>query len=453
MRLLKKYILVALIPVSLNVMADSKVNIVGSEFKVIEVKPDANTGLNNIFVVYDTNGCTLRYSASNGYTATVLRYSNLGGGYAEEVTGVEREASAVSFPLSTDDLGYIIEDGTNRYYCWVVNYTNHKFSISSLTPSSAPECEYSVLEFSGSASPINYFTINGQSRVLSREIYLDYTTQEYDKEASYFKNVDIRKVLESVSSVVSVTPPAYCSTYFTLTGDRFLREWNMATSAETNTVEPYAVDCYTEAVQNEKDFGDEGSNIIKGDESTLGGSAPAEISFTAVTTEAVIHYEWQMSRDQEFDNPDYRFYQKDLDYTFTDDGTFYLRFVGSNADGTCSTYSDIFTVSIGASELKCPNAFSPNGDGVNDIWKVSYRSLIDFNCEIFNRNGQKIYGFTDPSDGWDGTWHGKTVKPGVYYYVIIATGADGKKYKKSGDINIINSVTYSNGTGSSTEMP
>lgn len=453
MRLLKIYFLAALIPVSLTVMADSKVNIEGSGYKVIEVKPEASTGLDNIFVVYDTDGCEFKFNASNGYTATVLRYSNLGGGYAEEVTGVDRESTYISFPLKKDDMGYIIEEGTNRYYYWVVNYANHRFSIESVSPSDTPDCEYSTINFEGEASPINYFTITGQPKVLSREIYVDYTTQEFDSELTQYRNAEVRKIYESIGTVLSVNPPAYCSTFFTISGDRFLRDWSQEIVRETAAVQPYAVDCATEAVQQEKDFGEEGSNIMKGDDSALGGSAPADISFLAYTTEGVLHYEWQMSKDQDFENPEYRFYQKDLDYTFTEEGTFYLRFLGSNADGTCTAYSDIYTVSIGASALVCPNAFSPNGDGVNDIWKVSYRSLIDFNCEIFNRNGQKIYGFTDPSDGWDGTWHGKTVKPGVYYYVIIATGADGKKYKKSGDINIINSVTYSSGSESSTVTP
>ncbi|MDE5795706.1 MAG: gliding motility-associated C-terminal domain-containing protein, partial [Muribaculaceae bacterium] len=106
------------------------------------------------------------------------------------------------------------------------------------------------------------------------------------------------------------------------------------------------------------------------------------------------------------------------------------------------------TVTIGDSELLCPNAFSPNDDGVNDIWKISYRSLLEFKCWIFDRTGKQLYHYTDPSGGWDGTYRGKKVKPGVYYYVIQAAGSDGKKYKKSGDINIIR---YRGGTGSSTE--
>lgn len=434
-----------LLAIPLSVFGASKAMVEGSSLKVIEVSPEASTGLNSIFVVFDSSGCRLSYPASNGYTAVVYRYSNLGGGYAEEINDVERDAKSVSVELTASDMGYIIEDGTKRYYCWVVNYTNHKMSASSLSADATQECDYSILDFEGDAKAITYYTINGQPRTLSREIYLDYSTQEFDESIPGFVDVDTRKVYESIqSSRMSVAPPALCPTFFTLSGDRFLREWKMELKLESGIVQPAAVECKTEAVQEDNSSEDEPSNVIKGDESGLGGSAPANVSFYAYVSDAVVHYEWQMSRSQEFENPEYRFYQQDLDYTFLEEGTYYLRFIGSNSDGSCETFGDVYTVSIGASALECPNAFSPNDDGVNDIWKVSYRSLIDFHCEIFNRNGQPIYSFDDPSAGWDGTWHGRKVRPGVYYYVIVATGADGQKYKKSGDINIINSVNYGN---------
>ncbi len=95
-------------------------------------------------------------------------------------------------------------------------------------------------------------------------------------------------------------------------------------------------------------------------------------------------------------------------------------------------------MSIGESRLSCPNAFSPgDSEGVNDEWKVSYRSLVEFECHIFNRWGVRLATLTDPSQGWDGRYKGRLVDPGAYYYVIKARGADGKSYNLGGDINII----------------
>jgi gliding motility-associated-like protein len=137
-----------------------------------------------------------------------------------------------------------------------------------------------------------------------------------------------------------------------------------------------------------------------------------------------------------------------VEQTFEDAGTFYWRFIGTNAAGTCTANSDVYTVTIGTSSLVCPNVFSPgSSEGVNDVWKVSYSSIISFKCWIFNRWGVQICELNDPSQGWDGKYKGKLVDSGVYYYVIEAKGSDGKKYKLNGDINIIK---YKKGTGTTT---
>ncbi|MCH5327101.1 MAG: gliding motility-associated C-terminal domain-containing protein [Duncaniella sp.] len=128
----------------------------------------------------------------------------------------------------------------------------------------------------------------------------------------------------------------------------------------------------------------------------------------------------------------------DFSYTFTEQGSVFVRFYCANADASCDAYGETYEISIGVSSLKCPNAFSPlNEDGVNDEWKVSYSSIVSFQCSIYNRYGREMISFTDPAAGWDGRYGGKLVPAGVYYYVIKARGADGKEYKLSGDINIV----------------
>ena len=206
------------------------------------------------------------------------------------------------------------------------------------------------------------------------------------------------------------------------------------------------LEVHTEAVQTNLSDGEDASNMIKGDDTLLGGSAPADFTFYAYTTDAVIHNEWQIADDPDFEYVRYRFNEQDLDYTFREEGKYYIRFIGSNEDGSCETVGETYEVGIGASDLRIPNAFSPDGDGVNDIWKVGYRSLLEFKCWIFDRNGRKLYYFDNPSGGWDGQAHGKTVSPGVYFYVIEAVGADGVKYKKGGDINIIRYKKIGNST-------
>lgn len=76
------------------------------------------------------------------------------------------------------------------------------------------------------------------------------------------------------------------------------------------------------------------------------------------------------------------------------------------------------------SSLLMPNAFSPNGDGINDIYKPKdgYRNIEEFHAYIYNRWGQKLYEWTDPATGWDGTYRGKPVKEGVYFCLVKAKG-------------------------------
>jgi gliding motility-associated-like protein len=85
-----------------------------------------------------------------------------------------------------------------------------------------------------------------------------------------------------------------------------------------------------------------------------------------------------------------------------------------------------------------PTAFSPNGDGRNDVFTVKnmkFQRLIEF--RIFNRWGQEIYSTTDPNMGWDGTYQGQPQEIGVYQYLIRVTTPDGKQKFYKGDVSLI----------------
>ena len=102
-----------------------------------------------------------------------------------------------------------------------------------------------------------------------------------------------------------------------------------------------------------------------------------------------------------------------------------------------------FKVVLAESALDVPNAFSPNGDGINDYFNVyNAKSIVSFSAAIFNRWGQKLYSWgIDEMNcegcGWDGTFNGKPVKAGVYYVVVKAKGADGIEYEYRKDVNLL----------------
>lgn len=418
-----------------NIADAQKISINNTTLNVLEYDADKSTGLDKIYVAYDLTNATINYRSDNPYTVKWFRYSNLGGAFAEELSTIEVENGSSILKNPKGDYGYIIEDNDTRYYFWLVEYKDKRFQINSIEEAPVQDCDYTIINIDGFGSPIHYFTINGQQRTLSREIELMYETQEWEPDATEYIQETKTKLLESLSSEISLNPPAYCTSYVRIFGDRFLKAWNWEQTKESNVFAPYSVAVSTSAKQESSESED--SNQIKAEGTGLGGSAPAQILFTAYTTEGVLHDEWQMSRSPEFSDIEYRFSVKDLEYTFTDEGVYYLRYIGSNSDGSCEAISDTYTVSIGASELLCPNAFSPDGDGVNDEWKVSYRSLLEFKCWIFDRAGHQLAYFDNPEQGWDGKKGGKAVGTGAYYYVIQALGSDGKKYKLNGDINII----------------
>ncbi len=431
----------------------------GNSLKVLEETPEKSTGLEKIYVLYSVEGVTASYSSSSGNRINWLQYGNLGGGHAEEVASTQ-DGNTSTLANLEGDKGYIVEDGDRRYCFWVTNYLTHRLKLQAAAPADDQECGVTIINITGSGDPIRYYTINGMQKTLDQEIKVKYTTQEWKESSDQgnFFDVPAEKKFESLQPEYRLSPPNYCSSTFRVSGDKFLRAWNWEESVETSTVKPSSVDARTFAIQHSDSSEDTsssetaGSNQIgSGDGDGLGGSAPCDITFQAYVTEGVIHNEWQLTRDPEFENIDYRFTTQDLDYTFLDEGTHYVRYIGSNDDGSCEYISDTYEVSIGESILKIPNAFSPNGDGVNDEWKVSYRSLQTFQCSIFDRQGHQVCHLTSPDQGWDGKVHGKTVDSGVFFYVIEATGTDGKKYKKSGDINIVKFVGRI-GTSSGTEQ-
>lgn len=426
----------------------------GNSLKVLEETPDKSTGLEKIYVLYSVSGVKVSYTSVSGNRINWLKYGNLGGGHAEPVESIQ-SGNTSTLASVEGDRGYIVEDGDRRYCFWITDYGQHRLDLKSAATAADQECGVSIIEVTGDGNPIRYFTVNGVQKTLDQEIEVEYDTQQWSDQEENFRQVRITKSFESLQSEYRLDPPNYCPTTFTVSGDKFLKAWNWEESVATANVVAFSVDARTFALQSGSgdDSSGEGSNQIGSKENDgLGGSAPCDISFQAYVTDGVIHNEWQLTRDPSFENIDYRFTTQDLDYTFLDEGTHYVRYIGSNADGSCEYVSDTYEISIGESELKIPNAFSPNGDGVNDEWKVAYRSILEFQCHIFDRNGHQVCHLTSPDQGWDGKVGGKTADSGVFFYVIEAVGTDGKKYKKSGDINLVRYVGRS-GTSTATQNP
>ena len=87
--------------------------------------------------------------------------------------------------------------------------------------------------------------------------------------------------------------------------------------------------------------------------------------------------------------------------------------------------------------LDVPNAFTPNGDGVNDRVFVRGFGIAKMNWMIFNRWGTLVFQSADRKIGWDGNYKGSKQPKEVYHYVLDVEFSDGKKYQKKGDITLL----------------
>jgi gliding motility-associated-like protein len=88
-------------------------------------------------------------------------------------------------------------------------------------------------------------------------------------------------------------------------------------------------------------------------------------------------------------------------------------------------------------EMYVPNAFSPNGDGANDILYVRGQCLETLTFMVFNRWGQKVFETTDKNIGWDGTFKGDLMNSGVFVYRLEGKDYDGKGYSMKGNVTLI----------------
>lgn len=192
---------------------------------------------------------------------------------------------------------------------------------------------------------------------------------------------------------------------------------------------------------------------------SMAGSAPLTGRFELNAEDVGAYsanYEWRFYLNSMDNEPYLIRYEEDTEYTFTKAGIHYIVCYATfiNGNDTILYTNDYWndrgplTCSISESLLEMPNAFSPNGDGHNDKYCAKkYQSLVEFRATIFNRWGQKIYEWTDPAGGWDGTFNGHDVREGVYFVVVKARGADGLKFNIRKDVNLLRGYTETSSSG------
>jgi len=101
-------------------------------------------------------------------------------------------------------------------------------------------------------------------------------------------------------------------------------------------------------------------------------------------------------------------------------GTFTLQ--AFSAIAKCKSTATVIVNDICSPELFVPSAFSPNGDGRNDIFQIYGESISTYDMRIFDKWGELIFVSADMSVSWDGSYKGQPVEQGVYTWKIVYTG-------------------------------
>ena len=188
--------------------------------------------------------------------------------------------------------------------------------------------------------------------------------------------------------------------------------------------------------------------------------APLEVKFTNESENAdPDKYEWFLFKEKsqielegsaggKIDSIMERIYLQKPVYTYENSGLYKVKLVAAKQSPgfTCrDTFYLKDYIIIDTSLVKVAPAFTPNGDGVNDVLIIQTRSLESLDFQVFNRWGRVVHKFSKSGyipayselAAWDGKVNNKLATPGVYFYVVDAKGRDGERRRKKGFVQMI----------------
>lgn len=378
----------------------------------------------------------LRYSGAD----THFEWRDFGGALVQSGTGAE-----VLYPES--DRGYILSTPDTAITFYIIDYSLYHPTLNNLE--ATPDCDHTSLSLDAVLSELRYQDRYLVMHTLPREAEITYTTLAWGGvEDGWVDSVAHETV--HLQPQMQVGAPLR-DTPFSLHTDQYAALLGLEPdSIRSDDMTAIAVACHPLSVTTARGESIENEPERPVEETQLTGSAPIEINFSANANKpTATFYRWEIYKGSELLATRTEEEQR---YVFTTNGSYQVKLWVSNQ--FCVSDSVVFDVAVSSSMLLVPNVFTPNGDGVNDEFRVVYRSLAEFECWVYNRWGKLVYHWTDPAKGWDGTFNGRPAAAGAYYYIIRARGTDAEPgtsyhratvrhpadigvYQLSGDINLV----------------
>jgi gliding motility-associated-like protein len=104
----------------------------------------------------------------------------------------------------------------------------------------------------------------------------------------------------------------------------------------------------------------------------------------------------------------------------------------------CGTFTDSVVISSGFCNILMPTGFTPNNDGLNDVFRVKYPFAVkSFHMLVYNAWGEKVFETNKINEGWDGTFKGEPSMQGVYVWVISYVDNNNKGEQLKGVVTLL----------------
>jgi gliding motility-associated-like protein len=147
----------------------------------------------------------------------------------------------------------------------------------------------------------------------------------------------------------------------------------------------------------------------------------------------IVNWNWNFGDNQE---PGAENFLENPTHTYSDTGAYCPQLVVMNNKGCIDTVSNCFEVNP-LFTFYIPGAFTPNGNGLNDVFMPKGSYVKNYEMYIFDRWGNQLFHSTKMSNGWDGTLNGTPCKEDTYVYVIQVTDIRDNLHSYTGNIILI----------------